>query len=203
MVRHHAFTMIELIFAIVIISITVLTLPMMNQVIGKNIEKSLVQESIFAASTRLNQIISPMWDDNSQDPTGVYVVWTSPNDCNANEQRPGHINQEKHRRCKDNNATRPTSQANFGSESGDFDDIDDENAASQVLFLNPGGTASGYKNEYNSTYIVTYASFGDSPASDKNIKKMTVVISNQDDNVTKLSTYSANIGEIDYYSKEY
>ena len=45
--KRFGFTMIELIFAIVIIAISVMSLPMMTQVTNKGLEESLVQEAIF------------------------------------------------------------------------------------------------------------------------------------------------------------
>jgi prepilin-type N-terminal cleavage/methylation domain-containing protein len=49
-----AFTMIELIFAIVIIAISVMSLPMMTQVTSAGIERNLVQEAIFASVAEIN-----------------------------------------------------------------------------------------------------------------------------------------------------
>ena len=84
MVNRSAFTMIELIFAIVIIAISVLSLPMMNQVISKNIEGSIVQEAIFAASAELNQVVSYYWDENSMEGTATLsrVVHVVSSICN-------------------------------------------------------------------------------------------------------------------------
>jgi len=70
----RAFTLIELIFAIVIIAITVVSLPMMTQVISKGIEKNLLQEAIFAGAAVLNESVSAKWDENSVE---------SPTDPNA------------------------------------------------------------------------------------------------------------------------
>ena len=131
MVEHklykYAFSMIELIFAIVVIGITVLNLPMITQVTSKGIENNLVQEAIFAASTELNQIVTYYWDENSLPTNNLLsqVVWTSSTDCNETTKlRPGHIDQPYHRRCIDNASLRPSSV--LTSESGDLDDLDEE-----------------------------------------------------------------------------
>jgi len=64
-VKKSAFTFIELIFAIVIIAISVVSLPTMTSSLSRGIESNLVQEAIFAASTELNQAISSNWDERS------------------------------------------------------------------------------------------------------------------------------------------
>jgi prepilin-type N-terminal cleavage/methylation domain-containing protein len=196
-----AFTMIELIFAIVIIGISVLSLPMMNQAVSRGIEGNIVQEAIFAASAQLNQITSYKWDENSTQPNDSLskVVWTSANDCNATtKQRSGHVAQPLHRRCLDDNTTRPTNI--LGLEAGevviaDFDDIDDniKATADTILIDTSGGSvitsSQGYKKDYNSTVSVSYASFGNpaiinpTTALSQNMKQITVTISRSNRNL--------------------
>ncbi|PHQ90775.1 MAG: hypothetical protein COB42_04550 [Sulfurimonas sp.] len=212
MVRRFAFTMIELIFAIVIISISVLSLPMMNQVISDNIEGSITQEAIFAASAELNQIISYHWDENSLQ-NGVSlsrVVWATANDCDPLTQlRPGHIREPLHRRCTD--VATPTPANNLGSEGGDLDDLDDINQNPHAIFINignAGNRALEYKNAYMSTFNVSYATIDPAyviPNDDtnNNIKRIRVTVSDAAGVVTELTTFSSNIGEIDYYKRTY
>jgi prepilin-type N-terminal cleavage/methylation domain-containing protein len=208
-----AFTLIELIFAIVIIGISMISLPMMNQAISKGVEGNLVQEAIFAASAELNQVVSYHWDANSTENSDnlAKVVWTSSNDCDTTTKlRLGHVSQPLHRRCLDNNASAPTPTGSLGSDSI-LDDIDDNiNTTAVTIFTGTAGTSSGYKKNYRSTTNVTYADFGDqtivnpTTAATKNMKKVTVTISDTSGNtVTLLNTYSANIGEIDYYKRSF
>jgi len=204
-VTRYAFTMIELIFAIVIIGISVLSLPMMSQVTSKSIEGNLVQEAIFAASTELNQVTSYYWDENSIEGNNLLtrVVWTANNDCDTNTKlRTGHINQPYHRRCRDDDTARPTLQANFGPEAGDLDDLDDLQHGASTIYIGDATTNKGYKENYNSSIIVT------SPADlngtlDVDIKRIRIIISNAGENVVQLDTFSCNIGEIDYYKRTY
>lgn len=65
MVRRSAFTLIELIFAIVIMAITVITLPMVMQVDSASRDKNLAQEAILAASAKLSQVLTYQWDERS------------------------------------------------------------------------------------------------------------------------------------------
>ncbi|WP_297482152.1 type II secretion system protein [Sulfurimonas sp.] len=208
MVKRSAFTLIELIFAIVIIAITVLTLPMMSRVTAKGIENSIVQEAIFAAATELNEATTYHWDANSINPAtpNSYAKVIDINgscDDNTSSPRyrllPGQIEQPLHRRCLDSNATIPAD-----ANSATVETV--ENAAHnyRLIFLNPTPNKEGYKNEYKSMVTVgKKATFGDLNNS-KNIKPIQVTIKNSDGTIlTSLKTYVTNIGETDYYKKAY
>lgn len=203
------FTLIELIFAIIIIGISMVSLPMMNQAISKGIEGNLVQEAIFAASAELNQVVSYHWDENSIESINTLAKVISNGDCNTTTKlKSGHINQPLHRRCLDNDAIRPTTTLGLeGAETiSNANDIDDAIQATHItIYTDPSdGKSSGYKKDYNSDVNVAYANFGTVVAADKNMKKITVTISDASGNaVTLLNTYSANIGEIDYYKRSY
>jgi prepilin-type N-terminal cleavage/methylation domain-containing protein len=215
-VRKYAFTMIELIFAIVVIAITVISLPMMIQATSKGIENNLAQEAIFASSAKINEIMTYPWDENSMPSASIYsrVVWTSANDCNQTTKlRPGHIYQQLHRRCLDNNFSVIQPSAVLGMEINDvgvYDDIDDFNNVSTGIFIDNTGagiitSAEGYKAPYRMDINISYSAFGTTTAASKNMKRVDITIINSDTNITttKLHTYSANIGETDYYKRSY
>ena len=194
--NRYAFTMIELIFAIVIIAISVMSLPMMTQVTGKGIENSLLQEAIFAGSAELMGATTAYWDERSLEDVNVSSlsrVIDTLGDCNATTRlRAGHIAQPYHRRCVDSLSAiglSATADANITS-------LDDMIKANQDVFLNMNPDASGYKDTYTSTIGVALAN---------NIKTITVIIRKVDDdsNVTVLKTQSANIGEIDYFKRTF
>ena len=214
MVR-NAFTIIELIFAIVIIGIAIISLPTMNQATMAGIEGNMVQEAIFVASTELNQVVSANWDDNSLEPgtlnstARVIDVVTLTGRCEANaslatyRQRPGHINQPLHRRCLDNLGTGLAAGAVAGVE--DLNDM-----ASTNQDLNRSAThAKGYKLDFTTSVAVTNVNviFGpDKINANPNMKKITVTVQDKaaaPKLITSLVTYSANIGEVDYYKRSY
>lgn len=204
MVRRSAFTFIELIFAIVIIAITVLSLPVMNQVLSKGTDSALVQEAIFAAATELNQATTYRWDENSLESGTDFsrVLSVSATDCNSSTHlRPGHINQPFHRRCTDDAALRPSTT--LGKDDSDLDDLDDTIKPAASMYSGDATTSAGYKKALNTAISISYGAFGDIPATEKNIKKITVTVSNSDGKVAELSTYSANIGEVEYYHRRY
>lgn len=199
----YAFTLIELVFAIVVIGISVVSLPMMIQVTSKNTDNSLVQEAIFAAATKLNEAVTYRWDENSIEPveqSSSEIINTSAVDCNNGGQRLGFIAQPKHRKCLNDLTVRPS--VTLGPDGGDLDDLDDVKESGVNLFSSGTG-ADSYKKAYTSTIKIEYADFGTVTAASKNIKKITIDISDDNGLVTSLSTYSANIGEIDYFKGSY
>jgi type II secretory pathway pseudopilin PulG len=63
--RRSAFTLIELIFSIVIMAITVISLPMIMDVDSRARDKNLAQEAVLAASAKLSQVLTYQWDERS------------------------------------------------------------------------------------------------------------------------------------------
>jgi len=194
--NRFAFTLIELIFAIVIISIAVISLPMMVQITSKGIEESLVQEAIFAASAELMGATSGYWDENSmQDINKSHLsrVINLAGDCNDDKLRPGHIRQPLHRRCLDEDTTvAHDSETPIGAL--DVFDLNDA-AITQIMFTDEDKEAEGYKDTYTSSIDVNRTD---------NIKIITSTIKNSKDiDIVILRTQSANIGEIDYYKRRF
>lgn len=204
MVNKSAFTLLELVFAIVIIGITIVTLPLMTQATSKGIQNNLVQEAVFAGAAELAQIQTYRWDENSLNPalSNSIARVININDCDSHTKlRIGHINQPYHRRCLNDLSIKPSTP--LGSDANDLDDIDDNIQINTSLFSG-SISAHGYKDNYKSSIDVSYATFGDIDANSKNIKKITVHITDSQGRLlTSLSTYSANIGEIDYFKRSF
>ncbi|MFT5836306.1 MAG: prepilin-type N-terminal cleavage/methylation domain-containing protein [Sulfurimonas sp.] len=209
----YAFTLIELIFAIVIIGISVMSLPMLTQVTSSAIEKNLVQEAIFASSAEINLATTYIWDENSLiddddvNATGddLSRVLNIDNNCNGSgafdgtveiQRRVGHVN----RRCLDNNLT--VRYANFDY----VDSLEAAEHSYSEIFTDSTG-ASGYKQEYDSLLEVESCDSGNCvdfglENNNTNLKEITVTIREKDDvtntAITLLRAYSANIGEVAY-----
>ena len=202
MVRRPAFTLIELIFAIVIIAITVVSLPMMNQAIAKGISGNIVQEAIFAAAGELNEAVTANWDENSTEPdTAAYarVIETTGLCDSSTRLMPGHIMQPLHRRCLESNTTRPANTI-----ISDVNALNDMAHGANPIFLNYTQESAGYKDNYQSILTVSKdASFG-VLTDNASIKKISIEIMNSSNKtIVKLTTYSFDIGEIDYYHWSY
>lgn len=166
MVKRKGFTLIELIFAIVIVAIIVLSIPMMNLINAKATEGSISQEAVFASSAKLMQTLSFPWDENSSDieqilegatvlsgvvkiPSGITSL-----DFNDTVCRPGLIA----RRCrKDENG----SEVNVSELGNDYTNplirgLDDSNGT--FAMVSSATSSEGYKNQYSMKVDVAYVS---------------------------------------------
>jgi len=208
-VKKSAFTIIELIFAIVIIAISVISLPMMNQAVSKGVDANLLQEAIFAASTKLNEATTAHWDENSIEPTDLNgtarVIDDGTCENNASlanfRRRPGHIIQALHRRCLDSNIA-PDDGAGTTTNVNDLNDMVAANV--NLTTLNTSGQA-GYKQKYKLNVNVTRGvNFGNTN-NNQNIKEITVSVTKSTGGkpIVSLKTYSANIGEIAYDKRSF
>jgi len=200
-----AFTMIELIFAIIIISIAVVSLPVMTKITEKGIEEGILQEAIFAGSAELMGASAGYWDTNAMADNAVShisrvidVGSTCENNTSSvrHRLRPGHIAQPLHRRCVDANIT---TIGIASSDDANFPSLDSAAHVSQDIFVDTDTEAAGYKQTYKS--VVTVAVNG----ANANIKDISVLVTNNaaDRNITLLRMQSANIGEIDYYKRRF
>ena len=205
MVRRAAFTLIELIFAIVIIAISVISLPMMSQTVAEGIDANIVQEAIFASATELNEAVTAHWDENSieigmpdSSARVIEIGAFCSNDSNSSmfRQMPGHINQPLHRRCLDSNATTPSNASATAVNS-----LDDMEHGDGNITIGTAGS-EGYKEAYQSNVVVSpSANFN---GVNNNIKSIVSTVKDEDGNtIALLRTYSANIGEVDYYKRNY
>lgn len=207
MVKKSAFTLIELIFAIVVIAITVISLPMMNQTISKGIDSNLLQEAVFAAATELNEVTTTQWDEASIDVNASSIISQVINDGNcennqSNERyrlKTGHILQPLHRKCLND-----LTQAELHSNTiAGIDAVEDKAHGYQNIFLNLTPGQADYKQNFTSALTVDYNQVF-AGAAQPNMKKITITVKDENNNtVVSLYTYVANIGGTDYYKRTY
>lgn len=194
-----AFTMLELIFAIVVIAISVMSLPMMIQVTSRGVEENIVQEAIFAASAELMEATTYYWDNRSIEDIDVSrlsrVVDVDSN-CDADRLRPGHINQPFHRRCLDSSVA---AGVNYTAAELLIPSLNMSVHGVGNIFDNPLAGAATYKDTYQSQMEIAMG------LGDVNVKELTVSIFEADGTtlITRLSIYSANLGEIDYFKRRF
>jgi len=202
----RAFTLIELIFAIVIISIAVISLPMMTQVNNRGIENSMVSEAIFAASAELMNASAGYWDANSMHDNNrshlsrvidIGSICENNSSSPRHRLRPGHIAQPFHRRCVDGLIADVIPLNDSSNTYPNLNNADDK-GVSKEMFTDTITQKTGYKKTYRSLVSVTQ------DATDPNIKRIDINITDSDgDLVTRLRMQSANIGEIDYYKRTF
>jgi len=139
-----AMAMIELVFAIVIIGVAVMSLPLILTQVQNSNSFALRQEVILSIKTKLSYILAYQWDQNTYDATAdIERVLTVPASANtaadfntSTIRRKGHVLADGRRRLWDDlNASTP--KANFGSAGlpSDIDDFDgkDENKTITAL----------------------------------------------------------------------
>ena len=203
--KRSAFTLIELIFAIVIIAISVMSLPMMTQATSKGIEANIVQEVIFATGAILNESTTYYWDSNSMNDANttsagysrvVNTVVGGVNEClggGVPYQRVGHIN----RQCLDDNTTTPNAVGNASSVEWSA------NVYNNIEILTDVAGAATYKDEYNATAIVNSCGAGGcvqfgEELNNPNLKEIEIQVTSSDsaDILVLFRAYVANIGEV-------
>lgn len=207
-----AMSMIELVFAIVIMGIAVMTLPLVLTQVQNNNAFSLQQEAILAAKTKMGNLLTYEWDENSYvaGDSYSYVLDAANGDVELNAtagtpRRVGHVDTD-YRRKFFPVARQATLPANLGPEGGDLDDVDDFSgtvttvvAASQTLdyIFDLNLTTTVTYAEDNATYNVTPLAFTLNPNdanTTTNIKTISVTVSGAPSTVT-LRAFTCNIGE--------
>lgn len=222
----RAFTMIELIFAIVVLAVVMLTIPMMIQANNKALEGNIAQEAIFLVSAVLSETTTLVWDDHSPVGTdssgysiskildvssGTSTAYDRP-DINSSI-RVGGLDEDLHRSFVDYNASDPLTLPSLGN-------------GEQVVLThdinNSVADAAGYKSQFTIVARRQYVSDApeDGTAADpfifyapsslqnqSNIKMTTVEINATVDGtnlvIARLRAYTCNIGEIDYAKRRF
>ena len=127
--------MIELIFAIVIIGITLLSLPNLVYQASESGYTTIQQESIAAAASDLSLILSREWDEVGTTDAFHTPILTTTNGASSLSNRPGG----KSRVFKTGvgGPALPADTA-LGAEAGDMDDIDDAHYITGTVTLIDG-----------------------------------------------------------------
>ena len=210
LVCRSAFTMIELIYAIVVIGVTVLTVPLMIQTNNQGLEESVHQEAVFLVSSVLSITTTLVWDNRSvvSTPGADNYVLAKMLDIQDGSNydrldinstlRIGGLNQDMHRQFFDYNGSYIT-PAQTGTVT--LDATIDASAASQLGFkeiYNVRATRSYVDDTYGadlSTAVV---------GGQTNLKMTTLEIYGENgDLISKLRAFTANIGEVDFARRDF
>jgi len=164
-----AVAMLELIFAIVIIGITLMSAPQIISVSTQSSNVAMQQEAIAAASSQISLVLTRNWDElDSNSSTGYGILQVT--------SRPGKRNVDDFNMTRTYNvnigSTHATPLANFQVDIGDsgvLDDIDDFDGQVQTLQLYAGETAAFSNNEgdyidASGIYTTTSIAYGDDTA---------------------------------------
>ena len=140
--QRPAIAMIELIFALVVMGITLMSAPMLIERATKSSYVALQQESVTAAATQLSIIMTRAWDHNDVNSTGYTPVLTTQSGAvagaaipNCADINPPGVSNSNGRYCLNvsgSNSFYPASP--IALDSG-YQDIDDFNGASSNVTL--------------------------------------------------------------------
>jgi len=222
--KKSAFTLIELIFTILILGFIATAMPMFMTKDMDARDESLVQEAIYAASAKMSQILSYKWDEGSNEDNNTIsqakVLDIPPSfftdvalDRNGSSKfRVGHF-QETGRRAMYTNTLETNASALLGNDINDTfpDDIDD---LVNPTLVSGNAAAGGYKAAYTIQVTPTYINdrsvsiggytntiqngfeFEQGTGFQTNIKRIRVdVLDSAGQTLFTLRTYSCNIGE--------
>ena len=212
-----AASLIELVIAIVVMGIAVMTLPMMLSQTQKNNEFTLKQEVILAARTKLGDILTYRWDKNSLVNDRIVVLQVTNGDPaldpSDETRRIGHIPGNKRRKFSfENNASTAFGDSNI-TDIDDFDGVSigltlikanldyrftDLNMSTTVQYVSdiPAGSATYDDQNLSYDFPITSAT------SSTNIKMITLETTAEESTFT-LRAYSSNIGESEFLRKSY
>lgn len=152
-----AIAMIELIFAIVILGIVLMSAPMLISTATKSGYVALQQEAIATASAEIGMILTHFWDEGDTNETGSAPVLVTLGDNELNEAAISGMNTGRMAGTPNSSfrtfttaslgGTRitTTSSANLGADGNDRDDIDDYSSATArgLTDYDPTTTATG------------------------------------------------------------
>ncbi len=196
--------MIELIFAITVIGIVMMSAPMLINRSTKSTYIALQQESIAAAATQINMIMTAEWDSADTNSTlGVPVLQTgSTAIANCTTSKPVGVTSSSGRYCQDVfghflSATAPASFGTEGLEGNVYDDIDDYNGHSYTVSIYNSEVYNTYQGDYLDTdiQVTSHIYYGDDVPRDVNDNPGTYQKSTTFSNPFrhKITTHSTNI----------
>ncbi len=208
--------LIELIFAIVVIAITLLSVPNLMQQTSKASSQVVTQESISSAASQINMIMSLFWDENATNPkynNPVLVVKQSnPSLIDANitmggmsysiSRRLGSPKSSPRRFAVNINgkkltATPATKLGIDINDAGEMDDVDDYNGATSKLqdFNNTSIINGDYKDTSIDMNTTVYY-IDDNPTNFPPMYKGNSITFNDPFNPAKITNKSTNIKAI-------
>ncbi len=214
-----AFTMIELIFAIVVIAVVMLTIPMMLQVNSKALEGNVAQEAIFLVSAVLSETTTLLWDDKSLEGTATAVSLSKILDVGAvgstygrtdvnSSLRVGGLNEDLHRRFFDYNISNPTQYTPDLPDNGvTILSHDISNSIADSAGYKSSFTITAKRQYVPDTYATPFAFTAGAPGVQSNMKMTQVEINATIDGapitIARLRAYTCNIGEIDFAKRRF
>ncbi len=159
-----AIALIELIFAIIIIAITLLSVPNLLSISKKSATSAITQENISNGASLVSEIMSLYWDENDTTPNSP-ILYVKSGDSELNEskdtngnllgRRVGSNNETPRIYESDKNGNRLEASSVLGMENNDTveDDIDDFNGKNLTLINHIGETTTADIGDFKDTTV--------------------------------------------------
>ena len=196
-----ALTLIELIFTMVIIAFVFSVVPKMFQISNKTLSLASKEDALFNMYSQMMNVVLKEYDEENTKYDDILLSGdNSVLECNSsNGYRIGGFTGSR-------NCFNAVYESNIGADDNEppYDDIDDYNGTSYTTSSGNKeyniSTAVGYTDEWNSgnyqNKSLDYNFTSTSNDNKSNIKIVNVKIFSNNEEISSLSYYSANIGHI-------
>jgi prepilin-type N-terminal cleavage/methylation domain-containing protein len=224
-VAKKAFSMIEMIFAIVIIGITVAGVSRMMTQNVNTMGTAMSQEAVFLASMEAAKVFSRRWDANSKDPADA-LSYSKILDTGVADYRRTCIDLTDGNRTQTTTASCPDPTTEILSVLRLGGIAEDSHRRFHSAWTTPAGDnpdgvpdiskpldltgADGYKHEYNISIASDYvgSAFALTASGTSDIKKTEISVYQVENNgsstlLVRMPVYSYNIGEFDYAKRTF
>ena len=219
-----SFSLIELIFTIVIIALVFTTVPRIVYVTNNSFKFTLKEDGIFNMMAKIMDISFREWDEN--DTTSYDILLTGNSnvlECNGSATFPqdalrigGFYSGKQYSRICPNKLY----ASKIGPDSGetsedDYDDVDDFNGTEDnatkngktryILYISDGYSDEWDKNNYdydNQSLDFNFTNNLDKNRSNIKLTKVTLYDKKYDQNISNARYWSANIGKVGYIESE-
>jgi len=216
-----SFSLIELIFTIVIIALIFTTIPRIVYTTNEGFKLTLKEDGIFNMMSTIMDITLQEWDENNTQSNDILITNNSNIlECNSSATPAIRIGgfysgDAYSRMCKNDLNISHIGSDNSESSIEDYDDIDDYNS-SEINSTKNGNTRyilyvfNGYSDEWNqtdynyNTQTLTFQFSKNLSKKASNIKYTNIILydSKYDKNISNVKYWSSNIGKIPYIESE-
>ena len=215
-----SFSLIELIFTIVIIAFIFTTIPKIIYTTNQSFKVTLKEDGLFNMMSKMMDISFSEWDEND---TNSYDILLTGNDnileCDASNNPPIRIGGFYSGNLYSRLCKRALYISHIGVDMGenseeDYDDIDDYNNTEinatkegntrYILYITNGYSDEWNKNDYDYDTQTLKYTFSNNQDTKSNIKltKITLYDKKYEKNVSNTRYWSANIGKVQSIESE-
>ncbi len=209
----NSLTIIELIFTIVLIGLVFTVIPRIIYISNKSLEFSSKEDAIFNLMTKMMDISVKEFDENDTQTDEILLANKSSKVLLCNKDTGYRVGGFRGgRNCLNDDLN--VSDIGVDSDEPPFDDVDDYNASEENTTASGDKVYTlkiyvGYTKEWNSDYYdysnqsfnFNFSNIEDNTK--RNIKRVYIVLSRGDKNISTSSYFSANIGHAIIKSEEW